>query len=54
MVKDSSVTSPVNSIGETVGYDYRKVIAHISKKIERSSFFFPNFMVYKIGSFNCR
>ena len=54
MVKDSSVTSAVNPIGETVGYDYRKGIAHISKKIERSTSIFLNFMVYKNGNFNRR
>jgi hypothetical protein len=54
MVKDSSVTSPAHTIGETVGYDYRKGITHISNKTEISTSLFINFMVYKKGIFNCR
>ncbi len=52
MVKDSSVTSAVNSIEEIVVYDYRKGIVHSSKKIEKSTSLFPNFMVHKYGNFN--
>jgi hypothetical protein len=54
MVKDSSVTSPVNPTAEIVGDDYRKGITHISKKTEISNSLFLNFMVYKKGIFNCR
>jgi len=54
MVKDSSVTRAVDPIVETVGYEYRKWIAHISKKMERSTSIFLNFMVHKNGNFNCR
>ncbi len=54
MVKDSSITRPVNPAANDAVYGQRKREANFSNKLEISASLFLNSMVNKFGSFNCR
>lgn len=54
MVKDSSITLPLNPTADDTAYGKRKREANFSNESGISTSLFLKFMVNKFGNFNCR
>jgi hypothetical protein len=54
MVKDASITGPVNPTADNTGYEQRKREAYFSDELQIPASLFLSFMVNRAGNYNCR